>query len=346
MRSTLFCIFFAISLGAADAKVEFNRDVRPILSDKCFACHGADAKAKGIPLRLDSESEAKRELGSGRFAIVPGDLAASRLVQRISTENKAMRMPPAASGVALTPGEIDTLKRWIEQGAPWQQHWSFLAPVRRPGTIDDFVSQRLARNGMTPSPAASKETLIRRVSLDLRGLPPRPSEVDAFLKDASPGAYSKLVDRLLASPRFGERMAARWMDAARYADTNGYQYDGERVMWRWRDYVIDSFNKNKPFDVFTVEQIAGDMLPQATFEQRLGSGFNRNHRGNTEDGIVPEEYAVEYVVDRVETTSAVFLGLTLGCARCHNHKYDPITQKEFYQFFAYFNNVPERGRAM
>jgi len=327
-----YYLFFAFAVAAFAADVQFNRDVRPILSDKCFVCHGPDAKAKGIALRLDSEEAAKR-------AIVPGDAAASKLIRRITAAMPAMRMPPAASGVVLTAAEIETLRAWVEQGAKWEGHWSFLAPVKKPGNIDSFIRERLSREGLTPSPAASMETLIRRATLDLTGLPPTVAE----LKSES---YEKLLDGLLASPRFGERMAARWLDAARYADTNGYQYDGERVMWRWRDYVIESFNKNKPFDKFVVEQIAGDMLPNATFEQKLATAFNRNHRGNTEDGIVAEEYAVEYVVDRIETTSAVFMGLTMGCARCHNHKYDPVTQKEFYQMFAYFNNVPERGRAM
>ncbi len=266
-------------------------------------------------------------------------------------------MPPVYSGLSLTAAEIETLRLWVAQGAKWEKHWSFIrsrAP-RLPAVkntawprnpIDYFVLERLEREGLAPSPEASRETLIRRVSLDLTGLPPTPAEVDAFLQDKSPNAYEKVVDRLLASPRYGERMAARWLDAARYADTNGYQYDGERVMWRWRDWVIDAFNRNQPFDQFTLEQIAGDMLPNATLAQKIATGFNRNHRANTEDGIIPEEYAVEYVVDRVETTSAVFLGVTLGCARCHNHKYDPFTQKEFYQVFAYFNNVPELGRAM
>src|SRR5581483_7107928 len=266
-------------------------------------------------------------------------------------------MPPAYSGLKLSDGEIETLRLWIAQGAKWQKHWSFIPPERPPlpkvsdaawprNPIDNFILARLDREGLKPSPAASRETLLRRVTLDLTGLPPTPAELDAFLADKSPNAYEKVVDRLLASPRYGERMAERWLDAARYADSNGYQYDGERFMWRWRDWVIDSFNRNQPFNQFTLEQIAGDMLPNATLSQKMATGFNRNHRANTEDGIVPEEYAVEYVVDRVETTSTVFLGLTLGCARCHNHKYDPFTQKEFYQVFAYFNNVPENGRAM
>ena len=215
--------------------------------------------------------------------------------------------------------------------------------VRNP--IDYFVLERLEREGLTPSPEATPETLIRRVTLDLTGLPPTPKEIDTFLSDHSPNAYEKLVDRLLQSPRYGERMAIRWLEAARYADTNGYQTDAERTMWRWRDWVIDAFNRNMPFDQFTIEQIAGDLLPNATLEQKLATGFNRNHRGNGEGGIIPEEYAVEYVVDRVDTTSTVWLGLTMGCARCHDHKYDPITQKEYYQLFAYFNNVPEKGHA-
>jgi hypothetical protein len=337
--------FPAILLLVLSAQAqEFNRDVRPILSDKCFVCHGPDAVAKKIPLRLDSEAAAQRVLA-------PGNPAASLLVQRITATNPAQRMPPVYSGLKLTEREIETLRGWIGQGAKWEKHWSLIPPRRLPvpescNAIDYFVEERLKREGLKPSPQASQETLLRRVSLDLTGLPPTPAEVDAFLSDRSPNAYEKVVDRLLASPRYGERMAARWLDAARYADSNGYQYDGERYMWRWRDWVIDAFNRNQRFDQFALEQIAGDMLPGATTAQKIATGFNRNHRANTEDGIIAEEYAVEYVVDRVETTSTVFLGLTLGCARCHNHKYDPFTQKEFYQVYAYFNNVPELGRAM
>jgi hypothetical protein len=318
------------------AGIEFNRDVRPILSDKCYVCHGPDAAAKHVPFRLDSEAAAKADLGGGRHAIVEGNADASPLVQRTSATKPALKMPPVASGLTLTPAEIATLREWVNEGAKWQKHWSFIPPVRRgvpqiknaATPIDAFVLEKLEREGLKPSPEANRETLIRRVSLDLTGLPPTPAEIDAFLADRSPNAYEKVVDRLLASPRYGERMAFRWLDAARYADTNGYQFDGERVMWRWRDWVIDAFNRNLPFNQFALDQIAGDMLPNATLEQKMATGFNRNHRANTEDGIIPEEYAVEYVVDRVETTSAVFLGATLGCARCHNH------------------NVPEQGRAM
>ena len=359
MRVPLVLLLALASVGyAADSKpVDFNRDIRPILSDKCFSCHGPDAVAKKIPLRLDSEAAAKADLGGGRRAIVDGDPEASTVVKRITADKPAMRMPPVHSGLKLTDIEVQTIREWVRQGAKWQKHWAFIPPERRPlpqvsdsawvkTPIDNFVLQHLDAAGLKPSTEASREALIRRVSLDITGIPATVAEVDAFLADKSPNAYEKVVDRLLASPRYGERMAVRWLDAARYADTNGYQFDGERNMWRWRDWVIESFNRNQPFDQFAIEQIAGDLLPNATTDQKIATGFNRNHRANTEDGIIPEEYAVEYVVDRVETASAVFLGATLGCARCHNHKYDPFSQKNFYQMFAYFNNVPELGRAM
>ncbi len=335
-----------LAAAAACAQpVEFNRDIRPILSDKCFQCHGPDAKTKNIPLRLDVETEAKAK------AIVPGQPDQSELIRRITSDSKAKRMPPVYTGHSVSATEVATLRRWIAEGAAWQAHWSFIPPRKAAvptgvDPIDHFIRERLSKQNLKPAPEASRETLLRRLTLDLTGLPPAPAELTAFLKDTSPKAYEKAVDRLLSSPRYGERMAARWLDAARYADSNGYQYDGERSMWRWRDYVIESFNRNKPFDQFTVEQVAGDLLPNATREQILATGFNRNHRINTEDGIIPEEYAVEYVVDRVETTSTVFLGLTLGCARCHNHKYDPLSQQDFYRFYAFFNNVPEIGRGI
>ncbi len=354
-RIPKIAVLACLASAAFPATVEFNRDIRPIFSDRCYTCHGPDQAKRKSKLRLDMEDAAKADLG-GRFAIVPGDPAKSEIVKRI-TADESRRMPPAWAGAArLSEREIGLLTRWIAEGATWQKHWSFIPP-RRPdlpavsdphwskNPIDRFVLARLDREGLKPSPEADRRTLIRRVTLDLTGLPPTPKEVDAFLGDTSADAYEKVVDRLLASSRYGERIAARWLDAARYADSNGYQTDGERSMWRWRDWVIDAFNRNMPFDRFTVDQIAGDMLPGATLQQVLATGFNRNHRGNGEGGIIPEEYAVEYVVDRVETTSAVFLGVTLGCARCHNHKYDPFTQKDFYQVFAYFNNVPERGKA-
>ena len=341
---------------AAQRRIEFNRDVRPILADKCWECHGPDATAKRIRLRLDSEAGATADLGGGRRAVVPGDPARSELVRRIASEDEMMRMPPASSTHKLTPQEIETLSAWVKQGATWQAHWAFRAPVRPAlpavrnrawpkNEIDSFVLARMEAEGLAPSPEADRETLLRRVTLDLTGLPPTPAEIDAFLADKSPDAYEKVVDRLLASPRYGERMAFRWLDAARYADTNGYQIDGDRYAWRWRDWVIDAFNRNMPFDQFAIEQLAGDLLPNARADQRVATAFNRNHRINAEGGIVPEEYRNEYVVDRVDTTATVFMGLTMGCARCHNHKYDPLTQKEYYQLSAYFNSIPEDGHS-
>jgi hypothetical protein len=339
-----------------DSRIEFNRDIRPLLADACFHCHGPDQAKRKAKLRLDTEAGAFADR-DGERVLVPGDPAKSLLYRRITASNPREHMPPASSGRALSEPQIALIRRWIEQGAPWQNHWAFMPP-RRPmlppvqrrewprNSIDAFVLARLEREGLAPSSEAERTTLIRRVTLDLTGLPPTPAEVEAFLADRAPNAYEKVVDRLLQSPRYGERMALSWLDAARYADTNGYQTDGERFMWRWRDWVIDAFNHNKPFDQFTVEQLAGDMLPGATLDQIIATGFNRNHRGNAEGGIIPEEYAVEYVVDRVETTATVWLGLTLGCARCHDHKYDPFSHKEFYQLFAYFNNVPERGKAI
>jgi hypothetical protein len=339
----------------AQGTVDFNRDVRPILSNKCWLCHGPDATAKKIRLRLDSEASATADLGGGRRAVVPGDPSQSELVRRITAGDASVRMPPAYAERTLTQPEIELLAQWVRQGARWQNHWSFIPPSRPQlpavahkawprNAVDHFVLARLEKESLEPSPEAERETLIRRVSLDLTGLPPSPAEVDAFLADRSATAYERVVDRLLASPRYGERMAFRWLDAARYADTNGYQLDGDRSMWRWRDWVIEAFNRNLPFDRFIVEQLAGDLLPRATLDQRIATAFNRNHRNNSEDGIVPEEYAVEYVVDRVDTVSTVFMGLTIGCARCHNHKYDPFTQKEYYRLYAFFNNIPEYGR--
>jgi hypothetical protein len=333
--------------------IEFNRDIRPILSDHCFQCHGPDKAKRKADLRLDTESGA---LGDAQI-IVPGEPDKSELVRRITAAKERERMPPVKFARKLSERQIELLRHWIAQGAKWQPHWSFLPPKRPPlprvrnaawtrNGIDSFILERLEGEGLQPSPEADRITLLRRVTLDLTGLPPTPAEVDAFLNDSSPGVYEKVVDRLLASPRFGERMAVPWLNAARYADTNGYQSDGERSMWRWRDWVIDAFNRNMPFDQFTVEQLAGDMLPGVTLDQQIASGFNRNHRGNAEGGIIPEEYAVEYVVDRVDTTATVWLGLTMGCARCHDHNFDPIKQKEFYRLFAYFNNVPERGKAI
>ena len=365
LRLIPLIVFLAIGLfGLAwpgegqtqSGRIDFGREIRPILSDKCFACHGPDAPARNQRLRLDTEEGAKGELGRGRRAIVPGDPARSELVRRITTTDESLRMPPLSAAHQLTESEKTLLIEWIRQGAPWQQHWAFVAP-RRPALpaisqqswvrneIDRFILARLEKEGLSPAPEADRATLLRRVTLDLTGLPPTVAELEAFLNDQSADAYEKVVDRLLASPRYGERMAWRWLDAARYADTNGYQIDGDRSAWRWRDWVIGAFNGNMGYDRFIIEQLAGDLLPNPTLEQRIATAFNRNHRINAEGGIVPEEYAVEYVVDRVDTTSTVFMGLTVGCARCHNHKYDPLTQKDYYQLYAYFNSIPEDGRA-
>ena len=343
-------------VAARGQSLEFNRDIRSILSDNCFKCHGPDKVKRKGDLRLDVESAAKAAL-EGHFAIVPGQPDKSEIIARMESTDPDEHMPPHDSGLQITPREVAVLRQWIKQGAPWQAHWSFIAPKRSapPAVkdaawcrtpVDRFILGRLEQQGWKPSPEADANALMRRVSLDLTGLPPTPAEVEAYFADSSHVRYERLVDRLLASPRFGERLTSRWLDAARYADTNGYQSDGERSMWRWREWVIDACNTNMPFDQFTIEQLAGDLLPNATLAQRIATGFNRNHRGNAEGGIVPEEYACEYVVDRVDTTATVWLGLTMGCARCHDHKYDPITQHEFYSMFAFFNNVPESGRAL
>ncbi len=333
--------------------VEFNRDIRAILSDACYTCHGPAKSTRKADLRLDTEAGLFGDLGGYR-AVVPGKAADSHLWQRVSSADPARRMPPPRSGRRLTPRQLDLLRRWIEQGAKWQNHWSFIPPRRPPlpavqdagwvrNPIDSFVLGRLEQEKLRPSPEAPRATLIRRMTLDLTGLPPTPAEVEAFEADRSPDAYEKVVDRLLASPRYGERMVLEWLDAARYADSNGYQTDGTRAMWPWRDGAIDALNQNLPFDQFTVEQIAGDMLPGATVRQKVASGFHRNHMLNGEGGRIAEESRVDYVVDRVETTATIWLGLTAGCGRCHDHKYDPISQKEFYRLFAYFNNVAETG---
>jgi hypothetical protein len=334
----------------AERSIDFNREIRPIISDNCFTCHGPDEKQRMARLRLDTRDGAFAKAG----LIVAGDPAASRLYQRISAADVSQRMPPPDSGHALTPAQIELIRQWIAQGAKWSTHWAYDAPrrpelpavkdaSRAPNPIDRFIVARLEREGLALSPEADKATLLRRVSLDLTGLPPTAAELDAFLADSSPNAYEKQVDRLLASPHYGERMAMMWLDLARYADTHGYHIDSHRDMWPYRDWLIRAFNRDLSYDQFTVEQLAGDLLPQATIDQQIASGFNRNHMINFEGGAIPEEYQTEYVIDRVEATSTTWLGMTMGCARCHTHKYDPITQKEFYQFFAFFNTVSEEG---
>lgn len=335
------------------AAVRFDRDVRPILSENCFACHGFDAAKRQGGLRLDTPEGARQKLASGKTSVVPGEPNKSELIKRIGAHDWS-QMPPASSGKKITAAQIAILRQWIKQGGEYAQHWAF-APPKRPAlpevknsawvrnSVDRFVLARLEREKLAPSPQADKRTLLRRVTLDLTGLPPTAAERDAFLADKGPDAYERLVDRLLASPHYGERMALAWLDLARYADTHGYHIDSQRDMWRWRDWVIDAYNRNLPYDKFTVEQIAGDLLPGATLDQRIATGFNRNHPINFEGGAIPEEYAAQYVHDRVDTTSTVFLGLTVGCARCHDHKYEPVTQKDYYRFYAFFNNVPEQG---
>jgi len=368
VSSSIRCCVFSFSLILAFAtvshaddplpeRVQFNRDIRPILSDVCFQCHGPDQNQRKGNLRFDTEAGAFADLGDGRHAIVANRPDQSELIARIESTDLDVQMPPKDLDRPLTSRQKSLLRRWVEQGAKWDAHWSFVKPVQPkcPKTLeqewsqsplDTFIAAKREQAGLAAASPAEKSTLLRRVTLDLTGLPPTPDQVNEFLADTSPDTYERVVDRLLASPHYGERMAVRWLNGARYADTSGYQSDGERIMWRWRDWVIDAFNANQPFDQFTIEQIAGDMLTNPTLEQRIATGFNRNHRGNAEGGIIPEEYAVEYVVDRVETTSTVWLGLTAMCARCHNHKYDPITQRDFYQLFAFFNNLPEKGRAL
>jgi hypothetical protein len=330
--------------------VSFNRDVLPILSNNCFACHGPDEQQRKTKFHFDTREGAFAKAG----VIEPGKADESLLIEMVTHSDPKQRMPPPESGHTLTERQIAMLRRWIDEGAVWDTHWAYAAAKRPepPATtragwarnpIDQFILARLEREGLAPSPEADKETLLRRVTYDLTGLPPTPGEVDAFLADKAPDAYEKRVDALLQSPHYGERMAMAWLDAARYADTHGYHIDSLRQMWPWRDWVIGAFNRNLPFDQFVVEQIAGDLIPNATRDQKVASGFNRNHMINFEGGAIADEYQVEYVIDRVEATSSAFMGLTMGCARCHSHKYDPISHKEFYQFFAFFNSVPERG---
>ena len=364
--AVLLALFAAAGCAGDDAgvraalpdRVDFNFDVKPILADRCYHCHGPDEAVRESELRLDTREGAFSELAGepGAYAIVPGDLDASVLYRRISSDDPNEIMPPPESNRVLDDREIELLGRWIEQGAEWRGHWAFIPPERpdppglgdRPGVgpigaIDAFVRARLGREGLSLSPEANRATLLRRVTFDLTGLPPTLEELDDFLADESPRAYERVVDRLLASPAYGEKMALHWLDAARYADSHGYQDDLERSMWPWRDWVIHAFNENLPFDEFGRWQLAGDLLPDATLEQVLATGFNRNHMITQEGGVIDEEFRVAYVADRAATTATVFLGMTLDCARCHDHKFDPISQRDYYGFFGFFNNVPEKG---
>jgi mono/diheme cytochrome c family protein len=342
------------SLVAAEAAapIDFNRQIRPILSDNCFQCHGPDEGSREANLRFDLREAALQPAKSGGVAIVPGDPARSELILRVTDEHEAM--PPAETGKKLKPAEVALLRQWIAEGAPYAPHWAFVPPVATlppapargawgRNEIDRFVLARLEQEKLRPAAEADKATLLRRVSFDLTGLPPAVEALDAFLADPRPDAYERVVERLLASPHFGERMATDWLDAARYADSNGFFRDNTRQIWPWRDWVIQAFNRNQPFDQFTIEQLAGDLLPNPTPAQRIATGFNRNHMVTGETGVIDEEYRVEYVADRLETTSTVWLGLTVACARCHDHKYDPISQRDYYQLFAFFNSGVEKG---
>ena len=338
-------------------KVDFNFHIRPILSDRCYACHGPDEKARKANLRLDIEAEAFALLDSteNRYAIFPGNLKKSHLIDRIESSDPDYLMPPPESNLSLTAYEIKLLKKWIEQGADWKPHWAFIPPQKAPlpkakkanwpiNPIDHFILAKLEEKGLSHSDQAEKTKLIRRLYFDLTGLPPTIEAIDAFIADDTPEAYEKVVDHLFAQPAYGERLAMDWMDLARYADSHGYQDDIERSMWPWRDWVIKAFNDNMPYNDFVTWQLGGDLLPDATYEQKLATGFNRNHKITQEVGVIDEEYRVTYVLDRVNTFSTAFLGLTVECAQCHDHKYDPISQKEYYSLFSFFNNVPEKGR--
>jgi len=335
--------------------IDFNYHVKPILSDKCFACHGPDLATQKGDLRLDTpEGAFETVLESGDHPIVPGDLSKSVVYNKIISADPESIMPPPESNLTLSEYEIKVLKKWIEQGAEYKPHWAFSKPeeVEVPegdidkvnNSIDLFIAKKLETIGLKPSPEATKEQLIRRVTFDLTGLSPSLEEIDDFIQDETPEAYEKVVDRLLASPHYGERMASEWLDVSRYADSHGYQDDRPRTMWPWRDWVINAYNKNMPYNDFVTWQLAGDLLPDATYEQKLASGFNRNHAITQEGGVIEEEYLTEYAADRVQTFGTAFIGLTVQCARCHDHKYDPISQKEFYQLFAFFNNNKERGQ--
>jgi hypothetical protein len=338
----------------AAAGIDFNRDIRPILAGACFVCHGPDEEERKANLRLDTREGATADLDGVR-AIVPGDPAASELVRRITSERPSRRMPPAKSGKELSQSQIRRLVEWIEQGAPYAEHWAYVPPVRPllpqvrdpawpRNPIDRFILERLEREGLRPSPEADRYTLIRRASLDITGLPPALQEVEEFINAAGPSAYEDLVDRLLAKPAYGEHWARLWLDLARYADSAGYADDPPRTIWAYRDYVIDAFNSGKPFDRFTLEQIAGDLLPEPRDEALVATAFHRNTQTNNEGGTSDEEFRNVAVTDRVNTTLAVWMGTTMACAQCHNHKYDPISQEEYFRFFAFFNNTEDADR--
>ncbi|MBI3865981.1 MAG: DUF1553 domain-containing protein [Planctomycetia bacterium] len=339
---------------ARTRKVDYNRDIRPILSNLCYKCHGPDEKERKAGLRLDTAEGLAAKLDSGVHAVVAGKSGESEIFTRIASTDPNEKMPPPDSGKVLSLQQVELIKRWIDEGATLRGHWAFIAPVRTPlpavkhelavrNPIDRFVLARLEQEGLSPSPEADRTTLIRRVTFDLTGLPPTPAEVDAFLSDTSSDAYERLVERLLSNSRYGEHMARYWLDAVRYGDSHGLHFDNERSIWLYREWVIKAFNRNLPFDQFTVEQLAGDLLPNATTDQKIATGFNRCNVTTSEGGSIDDEVFVRYNVDRVETTSTIFMGLTLGCTVCHDHKYDPFTQKEFYQLYSFFNNIAENA---
>jgi hypothetical protein len=349
-RAAPVAVLFALVSGvalAAEPHLEYNRDIRPILFENCLSCHGPDSASRQADLRLD-----RREVAVDMGAIVPGDSDASEMIRRILSEHEGEQMPPPETKKKLTNTQKQTLVRWVKEGAEYQPHWSLIPPTRPAvptikqadwarNPIDNFIAARLDAEGLSPAPEADRRTLARRASLDLIGLPPTLESVEEFVNDKAPDAYERLVDKLLASPKWGEHRGRYWLDAARYADTHGIHFDNYREMWSYRDWVINALNENMPFDEFTIENLAGDLLPNATLEQRLGSGFNRCNITTNEGGAIPEEYAVLYTRDRVETTSKVWLGLTAGCAVCHDHKFDPLSQKEFYELAAFFNNTTQ-----
>ena len=344
-----------LALAAAAEPVKFNRDIRPIMSDTCFRCHGPDKRARMAGMRLDRREEALKPTASGAIPIVPGDADKSAIVQRIFANDPARRMPPKYAEKTLTDAQKETIRRWVAEGAVYEGHWAY-QPVKRPpvpevadakapirNPIDNFIQARLAREGLTPSPEADRRTLLRRVTLDLTGIPPTPQEADAFLNDRSPDAYDKVVDRLLASPAYAEMRAMHWLDAVRFADSAGFHGDNLWPTWPYRDYVLRAFRDNKPFDQFTREQLAGDLLPNATREQEVAAAYNRLNRASAEGGLQPNEYLAKYGADRVRTLSTVWLGSTMGCAECHDHKFDPFTNKDFYAMKAFFADIRETG---
>src|SRR5437762_1282188 len=339
----------------ASAQVSFNRDIRPIMSDTCFRCHGPDKSARLMDLRLDIRDEALKPLVDGKIPIVTGKPEQSEIIRRIFATDRSEIMPPEYAHKALTQAQKETIRQWVAEGAKYEGHWSF-QPIKRPpvpevsgnralvqNPIDAFIQARLAKEGLRPSPEADRRTLIRRATLDLTGLPPTAEEVQQFVNSKSPDAYTKLVDRLLASPRYAEMETMYWLDAVRYADSRGYHGDNPQPAWPYRDYLLRAFRDNKPFDDFTREQLAGDLIPNATTDQKVASAYNRILRTSQEGGLQDKEYLAKYGADRVRTTSAVWLGLTTGCAECHDHKFDPIKSEDFYAMKAFFADIKEKG---